>query len=136
MWIPRTWEGWTRGAAQALDTKGGSSAVQGDEEVRKTVFAQPSKHAAIKSALLMLSRENPQKLEPHVRLASEQQRPHETPTSTDPILTPRPKHAPSSALSLSQNKAKWALLPTEGSAGDAKGSLGDGPHVTRSNPGK
>lgn len=87
------------GAAQALHTKGGSSVVQGDEEVRKTVFAQPSKHVAIKSALLMLSRENPQKLEPHVRLASEQQRPQEannlcgphldTPSKTRTLLCPQ-----------------------------------------------
>ena len=64
----------------------------------------------------------PPKLEAHAQLVSNGD-PRKQTTSAGPILTPNPKPTLSSALGLSRNKAKWALLPAKGSARDAKGSL-------------
>lgn len=76
----------------------------------------------------------PPKLEAHAWLVSNGD-PRKQTTSVGPILTPGLKHTPSSALGLNQNEAKQEPLGAEQSAGDAKGSLGDGPRVTRSNRG-
>lgn len=76
----------------------------------------------------------PQSLQVRVLLVSGVD-PRKKTAPVGPILTPSTNHTASSALLLSQNKAKWELLPALLSTGDVIGSLQEGPGVTRSSLG-